>query len=175
MLSSLTLLACLALGAEPSADGDAKARPLFAESFDDDRLEDRSWYDLGKTRVVGDAFAGKGCLEYEWTDAQSGAKGSSPARRLFEPTERVYVRYYLKLSKGWGWSGRNYHPHMTHFLTTENGKWHGRSWIGITGISSSGQWNMPSVRFSSRGSVPASRRRRAPVPGRAAAHGCGPG
>jgi hypothetical protein len=125
MLSSLTLLACLALGAEPSADGDAKARPLFAESFDDDRLEDRSWYDLGKTRVVGDAFAGKGCLEYEWTDAQSGAKGSSPARRLFEPTERVYVRYYLKLSKGWGWSGRNYHPHMTHFLTTENGKWHG--------------------------------------------------
>jgi hypothetical protein len=35
------------------------------------------------------------------------------------------LRYYLKLSKGWGWSGRNYHPHLSHFMTTENGKWHG--------------------------------------------------
>jgi hypothetical protein len=37
----------------------------------------------------------------------------------------VSIRFYLKLSKGWGWSGRNYHPHLTHFLTTENSKWHG--------------------------------------------------
>jgi hypothetical protein len=46
-------------------------------------------------------------------------------RRLFQPTDEVYLRFYLKLSKGWGWSGRNYHPHLTHFMTTENGKWHG--------------------------------------------------
>ena len=70
-------------------------------------------------------MAGKGCIEYEWTDSQSGVKGSSPVRRLFEPTEEVSIRFYLKLSEGWGWSGRNYHPHLTHFLTTENSKWHG--------------------------------------------------
>ena len=35
------------------------------------------------------------------------------------------IRFYLKLSKGWGWSGQNFHPHLMHFLTTENSKWHG--------------------------------------------------
>ncbi|MCK4629062.1 MAG: hypothetical protein KAT56_08655, partial [Sedimentisphaerales bacterium] len=38
---------------------------------------------------------------------------------------KVYIRFHLKLSKGWGWSRRNYHPHLTHFLTSENSKWHG--------------------------------------------------
>ena len=27
--------------------------------------------------------------------------------------------------KGWGWTGRPYHPHLMHFLTTENDKYHG--------------------------------------------------
>jgi hypothetical protein len=31
----------------------------------------------------------------------------------------VYVRFFLRLSKGWGWTGRSYHPHLMHFLTTE--------------------------------------------------------
>jgi hypothetical protein len=98
---------------------------LFAESFDDANLQDRGWYDHGKVRIAGQAVAGNGCIEYEWVDGKADVQGSTPARRLFEPTDRVYLRYYLKLSKGWGWSGRNYHPHLTHFLTTENGRWHG--------------------------------------------------
>ena len=98
---------------------------LFSESFEDADLAGRGWYDGTKFRIVGDAAAGKGCIEYEWTDSQSGVKGSSPVRRLFEPTDEVSIRFCLKLSKGWGWSGRNYHPHLTHFLTTENSKWHG--------------------------------------------------
>jgi hypothetical protein len=46
-------------------------------------------------------------------------------RRLFEPTETVYLRCHLRLSKGWRWTGRAYHPHLMHFMTTENGKFHG--------------------------------------------------
>ena len=46
-------------------------------------------------------------------------------RRLFEPTDTVYVRFFIKLSNGWGWTGRSYHPHLMHFLTTENDKYHG--------------------------------------------------
>jgi hypothetical protein len=114
----------LALAADPTADG-TPVKPLFAESFDDANLAAREWYDHGAMRIVGEAKAGKGCLEYEWVAGKDDVQGSSPARRLFEPTERVYIRYYLKLSKGWGWSGRNFHPHLTHFMTTENGKWHG--------------------------------------------------
>jgi hypothetical protein len=41
------------------------------------------------------------------------------------PLAQTAIRFYLKLSKGWGWSGQNFHPHLTHFLTTENPKWHG--------------------------------------------------
>jgi predicted amidohydrolase len=46
-------------------------------------------------------------------------------RHLFEPTESVYVRFSIKFSRGWGWSGRAYHPHLMHFMTTENDRYHG--------------------------------------------------
>lgn len=98
---------------------------LFREGFDDASLADRGWYDGTATRIVQGAKAGKGCIEYEWTLSDAKVSGSSAIRRLFERTDEVYIRYYLKLSKGWGWTGRNYHPHLSHFMTTENGPWHG--------------------------------------------------
>lgn len=66
--------------------------PLFTESFDDARLEDRGWYDLTGTRIAGDAKAGRGCIEFEWAAGSGNVKGSSPMRRLFEPTDHVYLR-----------------------------------------------------------------------------------
>lgn len=117
MFPNVALAACLALAAEPSV--------LFKESFDDAKLGDREWYDITTIRTAGEASAGKGCLEYEWFAGKDNVQGSSPMRRLFEPTDRVYVRFDLKLSKGFGWSGRSYHPHLINLLTTENGKWHG--------------------------------------------------
>ena len=121
-LAGLSLaLAASVWAAEPKASTEATtAGILFSESFEDADLAGRGWYDGTKFRIVGDAAAGKGCIEYEWPDRQSGVKGSSPVRRLFEPTDEVSIRFYLKLSKGWGWSGQNFHPHLTHFLTTEN-------------------------------------------------------
>jgi hypothetical protein len=98
---------------------------LFSESFEDGDLTKRNWYDGTQFRIVGEARAGKGCLEYEWRAGDTRAGGSSGARHLFEPTDEVWLRFHLKLSKGWGWSGRNYHPHLLHFLTTENSKFHG--------------------------------------------------
>ena len=98
---------------------------LFSENFDDAKLKSRKWYDMTQIRIVGNAVAGKGCIEYEWINKKSKVQGSSSVRHLFEPVNEVYIRFYLKLSKGWDWTGRNYHPHLTHFLTTENPKWHG--------------------------------------------------
>ena len=66
-----------------------------------------------------------GCIEYEWTHPDASVSGSSPFRHLFEPTTKVWVRFYLKLSKGWSWTGRDYHPHLINLLTTENSKFHG--------------------------------------------------
>ncbi|HYF34908.1 MAG TPA: hypothetical protein VD994_06405 [Prosthecobacter sp.] len=98
---------------------------LFREGFDDDQLIKRGWYDGTSFRIVGEAQAGAGCVEYEWTGPDAKVCASSAVRRGFEPTDEVYISYYIKLSKGWGWSGKNFHPHLSHFMTTENGKWHG--------------------------------------------------
>ena len=113
-------LATLLLLARPAGDA------LFMESFDDDQLPKRGWYDGGKLRIVPDvAFAGKGCLEYHWAAGGTTPDSSGGMRRLFEPSETVYLRCMIRLSKGWGWTGRSYHPHLMHFMTTENGQWHG--------------------------------------------------
>jgi hypothetical protein len=97
---------------------------LFRESFNDAAVDQRGWYDGKEVRIVPDGKTGS-CIEYEWTDASGTVTGSSAKRHLFESTDEIFIRYYLRLSKGWGWSGRNYHPHLTHFMTTENTKWHG--------------------------------------------------
>ena len=119
----------LGIGLAIAACDDAGAATLtnvfFSESFDDADLTKREWYDGNAFRIVGDTWAGRGCIEYEWLDADSKVSGSSGVRHLFEPTDEVWLRFHLKLAKGWGWSGRNYHPHLLHFLTTENSKFHG--------------------------------------------------
>jgi hypothetical protein len=118
------IAACLLLG--NAVLGESKPKHmLFSEKYDDAKLKTRKWYDMTQIRIVGGAVAGKGCIEYEWPDKDSKGTASSSMRRLFKPTDEVYIRFYLKLSKGWDWTGRNYHPHLTHFLTTENSKWHG--------------------------------------------------
>jgi len=103
----------------------AQEGALFHESFNDSSVTQRGWYDIAAARITGEAKAGAGCIEYEWTGKEDRVSGSSAMRHLIEPTDEVHLRFYLKLSKGWGWSGRNYHPHLTHFMTTENPKFHG--------------------------------------------------
>lgn len=96
----------------------------FREDFEDDNLSSRGWYDVQSIVTAGDAWSGKACIEFAW-DSRHKSSGSSAIRHLFEPDDEVYIRFYLKLSEGWGWTGRNYHPHLTHFMTTENSEYHG--------------------------------------------------
>jgi hypothetical protein len=105
---------------------------LFSESFDDANLLKRDWYDCDKFRITADAKAGKGCIEYEWPNTKSGVIGSASMRKLIEPTDEVYIRYYLRLSKDFGWTNRGFHPHLTHFLTTESHKYMGPAATHLT-------------------------------------------
>lgn len=108
------------------AEEPARSTILFSESFDDADLLKRGWYDGSTFKIVSEvAFAGSGCVEYRWKDKATKPHTSSGARHPFRATDELFIRYYLKLSDPWDWSGRPYHPHLTHFLTTENGKWHG--------------------------------------------------
>jgi hypothetical protein len=110
----------------PHAEQAAKAEAPFTEGFDDARLTERGWYDGTRHKITSEQpFAGKGCIEYRWQRGGTTPDTSSAMRRLFEPTETVYIRFYIRLSKGWGWTGRDYHPHLLNILTTENAKYHG--------------------------------------------------
>jgi hypothetical protein len=99
--------------------------PLFSEGFEDPKLPDRGWYDGDRFKIAGEAAAGKGCVEYHWAAGGTVPDSSSGIRHLFEPTETAHLRFRIKFSKGWSWTGRAYHPHLMHFMTTENDKWHG--------------------------------------------------
>ena len=99
-------------------------QPLFTESFEDDALNARGWYDGSRFTLADEGAVGR-CLEYRWAAGGTNPESSSGIRRLFAPSETVYLRFYIKLSKDWGWTGRPYHPHMMHFMTTENAQWHG--------------------------------------------------
>jgi hypothetical protein len=103
-----------------------KSSILFSESFEDAQLAKRGWYD-GEKFAISDKepFAGKGCIEYTWQAGGTVPASSSGVRHLFEPTDVVYLRCYIRLSKNWGWSGKPYHPHLMHFMTTENQKFAG--------------------------------------------------
>jgi hypothetical protein len=109
--------------AEPAREPSAV---LFREGFEDSGLLQRGWYDGDRFTISNkEPFAGKGCIEYHWKPGTCSPDSSSGIRHLFEPSDVVYARFYLRLSKGWGWSGRPYHPHLMHFLTTENDKFRG--------------------------------------------------
>ena len=99
---------------------------LFREGFDDSQLLPRGWYDGKLFKIASDQpFSGKGCIEYQWRANTTTPASSSGIRRLFEPTDTVYVRFRIRLSDNWEWTGRSYHPHLMHFMTTENGSYHG--------------------------------------------------
>ena len=125
----LCYFSILASGRPPATSAQAakdSAGVLFSESFDDARLIERDWYDGDKFTISAkESHGGKGCVEYLWRAGTTNPASSSGIRHLFEATETVYLRFYIKLSKGWGWSGRPYHPHLMHFMTTENEKFAG--------------------------------------------------
>ncbi len=128
--SVLTLVGCI-IGLSPcwlakkeAAGGEPVV--LFHESFDDDQLLQRRWYDGQRFTIsTGQPYQGRGCIEFAWKANSTTPASSSGVRHLFEPTETVYLRFHMRLSKNWRWTGRPYHPHLMHFMTTENGKWHG--------------------------------------------------
>lgn len=100
--------------------------PLFEESFDNDRLLERGWYDGRRFEIDSTSVqSGSGAIRYDWKAGTTTPLNSSGMRRLFEPSESVYLRCFIKLSKDWKWTQKPFHPHLMHFMTTENDKWHG--------------------------------------------------
>ena len=117
------LMADVVMAADPPEND---AAVLFHESFDDPQLPRRGWYDGSKFFItIEQPQHGKGCIEYRWHANTSTPASSSGVRHQFDPTDTVYLRCYIRLSKDWGWTNRPYHPHLMHFMTTENDQYAG--------------------------------------------------
>jgi hypothetical protein len=132
MQRRLLLAVWVVIGASDAARAQDRTAILFAESFDNEQFQSRGWYDDIGVRVVGGGIAGGGCIEYEWDDGDSQPSGRGAMRHIFAPRDEVYIRFYVKLSKNWGWTGRNYHPHLIQFMTTENGPFDGPAATHLT-------------------------------------------
>ncbi len=118
---SLTFLALTCVGQTSLAD-----RALFfAEGFEDTRLTSRGWYDGDRFVLSDDSVGGRHSISYHFAKGKLTPSDSSGVRHGIEPTEVVYLRFYLKLSPNWSWTGKPYGPHLLHFMTTENDKYHG--------------------------------------------------
>ena len=104
----------------------AEHRLHFREGFEDSDLLKRGFYD-GKGRFTLDEIAaeGKKSLRYRFESGKILPADSEGVRRNFEPGESVYVRFRMKLSPNWKWTGRPYGPHFIYFMTSENGRFHG--------------------------------------------------
>lgn len=126
---SVCLASSLAAFLRPAMAAPPDTRPagiLFHESFDDERLLQRGWYDGSRFAISAERpYSGRGCIEYGWKAGGTTPVSSSGARHLFDPTETIYLRFYIRLSNGWEWTGRPYHPHLVHFMTTENDRFRG--------------------------------------------------
>jgi len=123
MLRLISFIVLIALNS--GYQGKIQESILFEEAFDNENLLQRGWYDGTVCRIAENSAQGKGCIEYEWIKNNQHVQGSSPYRHLFKPVNEVYIRFYLRLSEDWEWSNRSYHPHLTHFLTSENSEYHG--------------------------------------------------
>jgi hypothetical protein len=64
MLRTMVLVVGMAIAASTFADAAMRASVLFSESFDDADLTKRNWYGGTEFRIVGDSWAGPGCIEY---------------------------------------------------------------------------------------------------------------
>ena len=107
---------------------------LFQEEFDDNNLASRGWFDNTAASIsTSNTIPGSsGSLEFAWPTGAVIPTNGGAKRKLFSPTESVYLRFYIKFSAGWQGSGVSYHPHLFYLLTTEDDQWIGPSETHLT-------------------------------------------
>jgi hypothetical protein len=117
------------MAAAPPASG-----VLFQERFDTADLASRGWYDNPRPSLSSTEHAGSGGSSIEYTFLRGATKptAGSPLRKLFTPTQSIYLSCFVKYSANWVGSQKPYHPHEFHFLTTMDDAWAGLSFTHLT-------------------------------------------
>jgi hypothetical protein len=109
------------------------ATVLFTESFEDASVGSRGWYDNTSPAITtAEKHGGGAALEMAFpAGAQMPTKGGA-LRHKFAPSDRVYVRYWVKYSANWVGSGVNYHPHEFYLMNELESDYMGPSATHLT-------------------------------------------
>lgn len=107
---------------------------LVEEKFEDTDWASRGWYDSPNLEITSaDHIQGSGhsCV-WHWKNKGDTKPEAGHGRVLFSPVESVTLSFSIKFSKNWEWTGKGWHPHMLHFMTTENGAHDGPAFSHLT-------------------------------------------
>jgi hypothetical protein len=107
--------------------------PLLSEGFDDNLLTGRGWYDaaLG-TVTTAEHHGGTGSLALSFVMGGMGASPGGTMRHKFGPTDRVYLRYWVKYSANWVGSGQPSGPHEFMLVTDQDPDYVGPTRTSLT-------------------------------------------
>lgn len=94
---------------------------LFSEPFDNNNYIARGWYDNTSHGVITPDGHNGSALQWTWAQGATTPTNGGAMRRTFEPTETIFVSFYIKFASGWRGSGVTYHPHMFHLLSDLDG------------------------------------------------------
>ena len=101
---------------------------LFQEDFENTSLSSRGWYDnTNAVLSTAEHMTGSASAQYRFTAGATSPTSGGAQRHKFTPTNSLYVSYYVKYSTNWVGSGKAYHPHEFHVLSTLDGDWDGLS------------------------------------------------
>ena len=91
---------------------------FFEELFDDSSFGARGWYDGTAIRSTTEHIPGSiSSAEYHFLlDATTPTTGGA-MRKMFTPSESVYLSFYIKHSANWTGSNQSYHPHQFNVVT----------------------------------------------------------
>ena len=109
---------------------------LFTENFENSNLASRGWYDNTTVSLstVEHIPGSTASLEYRWTPNATVPINGSSTRRLFTPTDSVYVSYWLKYSANWvGQNQVSYGHHEFYLLTDVSPQFSGLAFTNLTG------------------------------------------
>ena len=106
------------------------ADDLFQEGFDDNGFSNRGWYGvMGLILSTTEKHSGNACAEFKYLAGNprpnSSTGASIMARHKFNPTQSVYVSYYVKYSASWQITDPNPIHHELYLLTNKDGDFSG--------------------------------------------------
>lgn len=94
---------------------------LFEEKFDDANLAGRGWYDNNNYQIsTSEHISGSSAsIAFRFPAGSTTPVSGGSMRRKFNPSNEVYISYYVKYSPNWIGSNKSYHPHEFMLLTTK--------------------------------------------------------